>query len=126
MKYFEIYNIAELYDEHIKNSKKPYLPAKINFILSQNFKEILAIKKDIDKIREDIVKHYGVINSDGNYQIPSHYIEIAQKELNELSEMETEVKNTPISLREIENIEFTPGQFQAIEWMINNTSEAGS
>ena len=124
MKYFEIYNIAELYEEHIKNSKKPYLPAKINFILSQNFKEILSIKKDIDKIREDIVKHYGVINSDGSYQIPSHYIEITQKELDELSEMEADIKNTFISLREIENIEFTPGQFQAIEWMINNTSEA--
>lgn len=124
MKYFEIYNITDLYLKHIKDSDKPYLPAKINFILSQNFKKLLKIRDDIEQTRKNVIIHYGNIDETGNYQITDiNNLQQAQKELDALSSMETNIDYTSISLKDIEDIEFSPGQFEAIEWMIKDEQD---
>ena len=124
MKYFEIYHITDLYLKHIKDSDKPYLPAKINFILSQNFKKLIKIRDDIDQTKKDVILHYGRVDESGNYQIvDSEKLQQAQKELDALSLMEANIDYTSIPLKDIEEIEFSPGQFEAIEWMIKDDQD---
>ncbi len=123
LKYNDIYYIAELYDKHIKENKDIYLPAKLNFSIHKNFKRILEIKNEIERVRRDVALHYGVENSNGSYTIPEDNVQKAQQELNELANTEQILEIIPIAIDELDEFKFTPGQFEALEFMINTQTE---
>lgn len=104
-------NLKNAFNDNIK-----YFPAKINFIVHKNLNLLEELTEEIYQIRDSIVDQYGVpenIEQD-KFFIPEKDREIAQSELDELLELEQEVPLTIIKFAQIENLEFTSNQMQAL------------
>lgn len=124
IKNVKIIQCFELLKENFNNNSK-YLPAKIAFIIQKNIKVLKELSQEIYTLRDNIIKHYGAqdINDLESFIIPDEYKEIAQKELDDLIEMEQEVPILKLKFSDIENLEFTMNQMEAIMFMIEEEVE---
>lgn len=124
IKNIKIIQYFELLKENFNNNSK-YLPAKIAFIIQKNIKLLKELSEEIYVLRDSIIKHYGVqdINDLDSFIIPDEYKEIAQKELDDLTELEQEVNILKLKFSDIENLEFTMNQMEAIMFMIEEEVE---
>lgn len=96
------------------------LPAKISFALVRNTNALRIIVQDIEQVKYKIVSMYGVQdeNNPEVFRIKPKYIEIAEKELNELYETDTNVDLMQINLSDINGVQFTPAEMDALMFMI--------
>lgn len=121
----QIYEYAEKIENAFLNEKK-YFPVKINFIIQKN-KQILQQEKElIEKTRFEIIKKFGYLTKDesGNgYHIPQEKIEETNKELNDLLEFIQDLDIHTFNIEDIENVEFTPQQMDAILFMIDGDED---
>ena len=120
-------DIIESYEElstSFKDNSK-YLPAKISFIIQKNIKTLKTLSEEIYSARNNIIQHYGVQDEEDkeSFIIPDEYKEITQKELDELIEMEQEVNILKLKFSDIENLEFTMNQMEALMFMIEEEVE---
>lgn len=117
----EIYGAANLLMEHFQdNSLK--LPIKVNFYLQKNKKLLIELAQDIEKNRMDIANQYGTLDEQtGQYQVEQDKIEEASNELNELFNLEQDVKIYKVSIEDFKD-EFvlTTGQMDALMFMIED------
>lgn len=114
----QIYNYVGAYNQAFANFNS-YLPAKANFILQKNIAILSAATEEIEKSRMAIAQHYGQLNEEGNrYDISQENVEAANKELQELFEIEQDLNIKPLSVEAFGDVEFTPIQMQAIMFMI--------
>lgn len=117
----EIYGVANLLMEHFQdNSLK--LPVKVNFYLQKNKKLLIELAQDIEKNRMDIANQYGTLDEQtGQYQVEQDKIEKASNELNELFNLEQDVKIYKVSIEDFKD-EFvlTTGQMDALMFMIED------
>lgn len=117
----EIYGAANLLMEHFQdNSLK--LPVKVNFYLQKNKKLLIELAQDIEKNRMDIANQYGTLDEQtGQYQVEQDKIEEASNELNELFNLEQDVKIYKVSIEDFKD-EFvlTTGQMDALMFMIED------
>ena len=114
----QIYNYANAYNQAFAEFNA-YLPAKANFILQKNITALAAAAEEIDKSRLAIAQHYGNMSEEGtHYNIPQENMEAANKELQELFEIEQDLDIRSLSIEAFGNVEFTPAQMQAIMFMI--------
>jgi hypothetical protein len=119
----EIYNYATLLGDAFNNSEL-YLPVKINFYLQKNITAITELAKSIEDSRMKIAQHYGKMNEDGQgFQIPPENIEQASKELEDLFNLEQEVKIYTIKLDTFDDTQISTKQMQAILFMIEDPEE---
>lgn len=114
----EIYGINEALGKAFNNEER-YLPAKINFHIQKN-KNILAQSTEaIMAVRQQIIEQYGTIDKDkGTFSINDANIQIANKELEDLLNEKQELNISKISINDLETLEFTPKQMQALLFMI--------
>lgn len=71
------------------NDDTQRLPIKINFYLQKNKKTLVALAQDIEAARMEIAKSYGTLSeAQDQYIIPPENMEKAQKELNDLFDLE--------------------------------------
>lgn len=107
------------------NDNTKYFPAKISFIITKNIKVLKSLAEEIYLMRDNIIYHYGKPDSeeDDTYIISKENREIAQKELDDLIEMEQEVPILKLKFSDIENLEFTMNQMEAIMFMIEEEVE---
>lgn len=107
------------------NDNSKYFPAKITFIIQKNISILKKLSEEIYLIRDNIIQHYGSPDSENNetYMISEEYRDIAQKELDDLIEMEQEVLILKLKISDIENLEFTMNQMEAIMFMIEEEVE---
>lgn len=119
LKNSDIYNIAMLLTDNFKDSTQ-YLPIKINFYIQKNKDILIALAQDIETNRLRIMEEYGVKNEDGtSYIIKKENIDVAQKEITDLFDIEQEVNIYTVSLDSIpEGTTLTTGQMEAIMFMI--------
>lgn len=96
-----------------------YFPAKIGFKIQKNIQNLYILVKEIDAAKELIGKHYGTKKEQG-YLINQDKMEEAQKELNDLMDVDQNVDLLYLKLSEIENISFTLDQIKALSFMIVN------
>ena len=117
----EMYGAANLLMEHFQdNSLK--LPVKVNFYLQKNKKLLIELAQDIEKNRMDIANQYGTLDEQtGQYQVEQDKIEEASNELNELFNLEQDVKIYKVSIEDFKD-EFvlTTGQMDALMFMIED------
>ena len=73
----------------------------------------------VEKVRLEIINKY----KDENNNIPKENIDIVNKELNDLLNIEQEVKVYTIPFEALENIEFTSAQANALMFMIDDPIE---
>lgn len=113
-----IYTITQQYADSFKDDSH-YYPAKINFYIQSNMKKMQQLSKKIDEIRAEVVQHYGIATEQFNqFSIPKEKIAIVNQELDDLLAIEQEVDITMIKLSDLEGLEFTPAQMQALMFMI--------
>ena len=113
----ELFDIAEnIYNNPFRNDT--YIPVKYNFYIQKNIEVILKEYDRIQKHRKDIISHYGESQEDGNFVIPKDKIADANKELEELSNLEHNVEITMLSVNDLENLELTTGELKSILFMI--------
>lgn len=120
----QIYDISKkLLDSFNDNTK--YFPAKVNFIIQRNKKNLLDIVETIEKVRLAIAAQYGSRDPENPdvFNIAPENMDIAQRELDDLTNTTQEVNITMLSLKDIENIEFTSNQMDAILFMIDEQAE---
>ena len=115
----QIYDYAiALMEAFQDNTQK--LPIKINFYLQKNKKILLELGQDIESSRMEVIREHGILDKETNqYIIPSEKIEIANKELGELLELEQEVNLYTINVDSLsDEYSLTTGQMEAIMFMI--------
>ena len=116
----QIYDYAIALMEAFKDNTQK-LPIKINFYLQKNKKILLDLGQDIETSRMEIIREHGILDKETNqYIIPSEKIEIANKELGELLELEQEVNLYTINIDSLsDDYSLTTGQMEAIMFMID-------
>lgn len=121
----QIYDISKKLLESFNDNTK-YFPARINFTIQRNKKILLDIVETIEKIRLEIAAHYGSRDPENPdiFNIDPDHMDTAQQELNDLTNLEQEVNITMLSFKDIENLEFTSNQMDAILFMIDDTKQA--
>lgn len=103
------------------NDDTQRLPIKINFYLQKNKKTLVALAQDIEAARMEIARSYGTLSeAQDQYIIPPENMEKAQKELNDLFELEQDVPIGKISIDKIdEDLVLSAGQMDALMFMID-------
>lgn len=95
------------------------IPVKINFYLQKNIQLIQQSAEEIERVRLGIGAQLGSINlAQNGYDIPPENINEANKELQDLFNLEQDIPIHIFKLSDFENIELTYQQLSAIMFMI--------
>lgn len=95
------------------------LPVKINFFLQKNLQVIAAAGKEIDEARMKVAQDFGNLNEEGTqFVVPPENMAAAQKELNDLFNLEQDLNIHVFKLDDFDGIELTYQQLSAIMFMI--------
>lgn len=101
------------------NNEERYLPAKVNFFIQKNRSTLAQVVDTIEETRKKIIIHHGTPDQDGeSYNIDPSNIEKVNKELADLLNISHEVNISKIKLSDLDGLDFTPGQMQALLFMI--------
>ena len=95
-----------------------YYPAKFNFYLQKNLKALMNGVDEIEQSRNKTIQHYGEKKGDNEYFVPPEKIEVENAELQELLSIQQDVDIYMLKLQDIEELEFTPQQMEALMFMI--------
>lgn len=100
------------------------LPVKVNFYLQKNIKKIIELGQEIEQARLDICNKYGSIDENENYIFSDEIIDKANQEIQDLIELEQEVKLYMISINSFndDNI-MSSKDFNAISFMLYDDEE---
>ena len=115
----QIYNYANnLFGAFDDENQK--LPIKINFYLQKNKNTLLQLAQDIETSRIEIAKNYGTLDEEtSQYIVPTEKMEEANKELNDLFNLEQDVQIYTINIDNLsDDITITTAQMEAIMFMI--------
>ena len=100
------------------------LPVRVNFYLQKNMTKLTEAAKEIEKARMEIIEKHGTPAEDGNgFQVSAEKVEIVNKELEDLFNLEQEIKVNEITLDAFNDIELTSSQVAAISFMIKDEEE---
>ena len=97
------------------------LPIKINFYLQKNKETLIAMAQDIEKTRIDLLSNYGNLDQETNrFTIDPDKIDAAQKELEDLFNLEQEVNIYKVNIDNFgDDLSLTTGQMEALLFMID-------
>ena len=116
----EIYNFYFLLNENLIN-ENILLPIKVNFAKKKTFNILMALSEEIENLKQKICIQNGKYISESNsFQIDEDKIESTQQQLDDLMEIKQEVKIHTIKLEDLENIQLTSKQMQALLFMIED------
>lgn len=96
------------------------LPVKVNFYLQKNKSTLVALAQGIEESRMEIVRTYGKpSDNEDQYEIPADKVDEAQRELNDLLDLEQEVTIYKVNIDNIpEDLVLTTEQMEAMMFMI--------
>lgn len=117
MKNKEVYNLSNNFHNAFDKDDK-YRPAKVMYIIYKNIKKLDEIVNDLEQFRLNVINNYADIHSDDTYSIEPEKCTLANKELEDLLEMDQQIDIIKLSLQDIEDLEFTPQQMEALMFMI--------
>lgn len=109
-----IQNIGTYFDFN-----KMYLPINLDFALQSNLVLLSQKMSAIEYHYERICQHYGELSKQKNeYIFPLENIPLVEKELKSLYEIKQDIPIIMINLNDIEDIQLTVNQLNAISFMI--------
>lgn len=113
-----IYYSAMLLTETLQKIDQKF-PIRINFYLQQNVNTLMTASREIEQAKMSIAAQYGKLNeSQTGYDIPPENVEIANRELNDLFNLEQDLPIHIFKLSDFDGIELTYQQMSAIMFMI--------
>ena len=101
--------------------KDQKLPIKISFYLQKNKNTLLQLAQDIEQSRLEIARSYGKLDEEtSQYIISPEKMEEANKELNDLFNLEQDVQIYTINIDSFgDDLTITTAQMEAIMFMID-------
>lgn len=115
----KIYKYSNMLENTFTNKEK-VLPVKVGFFLKKNKDILFNLFEEIEKARYEILMRYGKPNEEGtSIEVPSDKIEETNKELNDLLELEQEVNISFIKFSDLEKLELSMKELDAISFMID-------
>lgn len=119
----EIFNIANALLENFSDANME-LPVKVNFYFQKNMAAIVAMAQEIDKTRVEIFNKYGTLDSENNqYRFEPSVTDTVNKELQDLFDLEQEVKINMLKLDWFDGVNLTTQQVAALAYMIEEEDE---
>lgn len=119
----EIFNIANSLLENFSDANME-LPVKVNFYFQKNMTSIVSMAQDIDKTRMAIFTKYGKLDEETNqYKFEPDIVETVNKELQDLFDLEQEVKINMLKLDWFDGVNLTTQQVAALAYMIEEEDE---
>ena len=117
----KIYTYANNLLAQFSNAANLKLPVKINFYLQKNMQTLKTLATEIEENRLAIVRNYGELTEDGSaYSIPADKVAEAQKELNDLFNLEQEVQIYTVNIDALnDDMVLTMSQMEALMFMID-------
>lgn len=101
------------------NSDNMIMPVRISFYLQKNIRIIREAAEEIDRARLFIGAQFGTINAAGTgYDVPLENMAAANKELQDLFDLEQDLNIHMFKLDDFNGIELTYQQMSAIMFMI--------
>lgn len=116
----EIYSMAIELNNSFAETEDLYFPAAVNYCIQKNKNTLLSLAEKIEEGRVGIVKHYGVIDDEGNFKIAEENIEKANAELADLLNVEEEIKIITINIESLGDMNLSYQQMQSIMFMIED------
>lgn len=113
-------NLIEAFQKDTESGEKTY-PIKVLFYLRKNMKTLTELAQDIEKARVEIIQRYGTPSEENpeQYQFETQEkIDAANKEFEELFNLEQEVTIYTIPLEAFNDMELTEKQMDAVMKMI--------
>ena len=93
MTHNEIYKIALSFLNNFgEDSNSTYLPAAVAFSIQKNKTTLLNLGNEVEQSILQILQHYGEFDENGGIQVKQENIDIVNKELQDLLEIEQEIK----------------------------------
>lgn len=115
----EIYNLTLNFCNEFDSVKQQNFPAKISFYIQKNRNKLVEAYNEIEQIRQDILNKYGSYDEKtGSYYFEKNIIDIVNKELKDLISIEQNINISMIKLSDLEGLEFTLEQMEALMFMI--------
>lgn len=115
----EIYNYTTSLQENFVD-KEMKLPIKVIFYLQKNLKTLTTLAQELEEQRISIVREYGVLNEETQkVEVPAEKTQEATEKMNELFNLTQEVQIYKVNLNAFGDISLTPGQMQALLFMID-------
>ena len=95
-------------------------PARVSFIITQNIRKLQPIFEDYENAKMIIARKYGypAPGQPGTYNIPEERIEDAQKEIDELNDVDHDIKFLKIKLENIESLQLSIQDMEALYPML--------
>lgn len=114
----EIFGLSKALNEAFNNEEK-YLPAKLNYYITKNKNVLAQLTESIEEVRLNIIKQFGVLEEGKDYySFSPENTKIANQELANLLNITQQVDVLMVHLSDLEELEFTPKQMQALLFMI--------
>lgn len=109
----------------LDTDKDIFLPVKVNFYLQKNMKTLTEAAELIEESRMGIGEQYGeFVEEESSYIIKdSENLKKAQKMINELLSLDQVIELYPISLEDLQDIQLTVAQMNAMLFMIEESKE---
>ena len=114
----QIYALSNKLDS-VLNSETRYMPAKIAYFIHKNKTKIVEHFNIIEQSRFGIIRHYGTLDeATSSYNVPNEVLAKANKELEELLQIEQDIDISMIKLDDLVDLDFTFEQMEALSFMI--------
>ena len=115
----EIYNYVTSLQENFSDNETKF-PIKVNFYLQKNLNTLMELAQEIERQRIEIIQEYGVKNEETRkIEVPAEKTQEATEKVNELFNLTQEVQIYKVNLDAFGDISLTPGQMQALLFMID-------
>jgi hypothetical protein len=115
----QIYELAIALQNQF-NDGSLVLPIKINFYLQKNKNNLYNLATEIENARMEILKKYGTLGENNEYEFTTENSKIASAELEDLYGLEQEVEVYMVDIDAFgDNLELTQRQMTTIMFMIN-------
>lgn len=116
----EIYFLSKTLSEAFEGEEDKLFPAKIIYLIQKNKESLFPIALDIEESRLNILSKFDIDINGENVTIPNEKIEEINKELASILEMEQEVDIYLIEYDDLDKLELTQKQMDALMFMVEN------
>ena len=113
----EIYGLSQALSSAF-NMEEKYFPARVNYFIQKNKNNLALMTESIESVRGDIIRQYGTMDENEKIIFTEANLTAANKELEELLNVSQEVTISTIKLSDLDSLDFTPKQMQALLFMI--------
>jgi hypothetical protein len=98
------------------------LPIKVSYAVMKNLKKLVSELEDMEKVRVDLVKKYGVDDGKGIFNVTKENIDTFEKEYAEFlaQEVELDIWKIPFSKISESTVKLTPQQMLELEDFIED------